>query len=445
MDSFDFQNKRIDEALREILVSFRLPGESQPIERILETFASKYMNSSPPNIADADSAFVLSYSVIMLNTDQHNKQVRHRMTFDDFSRNLRGTNKGTNYARDYLEAIFAAVRSREIVMPEEQNNFLGYEHAWKELQQKSETAGTLVICDTNLYDELMFTTTWKPVVAALGYVFASATDDAVFSRVIRGLDQLMDICGQYRAHDTIDHIILLLSRISALNEPTASKPSRMAEVTAGDIQITVSDLSVQFGSNFKAQLACLVLFSACRKGRQSVIRNGWSVILQILLNLFASNLLPSSLSPINQFVRLPPIPHKIIVKNRVTDQSKDSGLFSTLTSYLSGYNADEAPPPTNDELESSLSALDCINTCNFEEICRNILSINLDASVYLFNFLYSFAKERAQDANPAKEYRIKDMFALELLSCVAMKDQKHTERFGYVSLSEPLLNLDLMS
>ncbi|CAG8722278.1 16784_t:CDS:10, partial [Acaulospora morrowiae] len=86
---FDFEGKRIDEALRELLESFRLPGEAQQIERIVETFAITYFASGPAEIETQDATFVLSYSVIMLNTDLHNPQVRRRMTIEDYMKNLR--------------------------------------------------------------------------------------------------------------------------------------------------------------------------------------------------------------------------------------------------------------------------------------------------------------------------------------------------------------------
>lgn len=42
---FDFKNKRIDQALRLLLESFRLPGESQLIERVMEVFSREYYAS----------------------------------------------------------------------------------------------------------------------------------------------------------------------------------------------------------------------------------------------------------------------------------------------------------------------------------------------------------------------------------------------------------------
>ncbi|RKP16849.1 SEC7-like protein [Rozella allomycis CSF55] len=49
LNDFNFRNKRLDEALRLLLESFRLPGESQQIERIVETFSKIYFNESNPS------------------------------------------------------------------------------------------------------------------------------------------------------------------------------------------------------------------------------------------------------------------------------------------------------------------------------------------------------------------------------------------------------------
>lgn len=59
-----------------LLESFRLPGEAQKIARVLEAFGAEYHKQCPDIFYHADVVYVLSYSVIMLNTDQHNNQVR---------------------------------------------------------------------------------------------------------------------------------------------------------------------------------------------------------------------------------------------------------------------------------------------------------------------------------------------------------------------------------
>lgn len=70
--TFDFSDMSIDGALRTFLESFRLPGEAQKIHRVLEAFSDRFYQQSKGILANKDAAFVLSYSVIMLNTDQHN-------------------------------------------------------------------------------------------------------------------------------------------------------------------------------------------------------------------------------------------------------------------------------------------------------------------------------------------------------------------------------------
>ncbi|TKA61964.1 hypothetical protein B0A49_11311, partial [Cryomyces minteri] len=140
MDQFDFTGQRVDEALRQLLNAFRLPGESQLIERIVTEFAEKYCASTTPEgIADKDAVYVLTYAIIMLNTDQHNPNLKgqNRMDFIAFSRNLRGVNGGKDFDPEYLQAIFDSIKTCEIILPEEHDNKHAYDHAWKELLVKT--------------------------------------------------------------------------------------------------------------------------------------------------------------------------------------------------------------------------------------------------------------------------------------------------------------------
>lgn len=77
VDLFNFAGMNIVQALRQLLTKFRLAGEAQKIDRIMEKFASRYCECNPSLtiFASADTAYVLSYSIIMLTTDLHNSQV----------------------------------------------------------------------------------------------------------------------------------------------------------------------------------------------------------------------------------------------------------------------------------------------------------------------------------------------------------------------------------
>eukprot|EP00462_Mataza_sp_D1_P023775 CAMPEP_0175130550 /NCGR_PEP_ID=MMETSP0087-20121206/6066_1 /TAXON_ID=136419 /ORGANISM="Unknown Unknown, Strain D1" /LENGTH=1929 /DNA_ID=CAMNT_0016412775 /DNA_START=93 /DNA_END=5878 /DNA_ORIENTATION=- len=88
VDNLDFRQLTFDEALRHFLSSgFRLPGEPEKIDRMMEKFAEQYGKHNPGVFANSDQAYVLAYAVIMLNTDAHNPQVTNKMTKDQFIRN----------------------------------------------------------------------------------------------------------------------------------------------------------------------------------------------------------------------------------------------------------------------------------------------------------------------------------------------------------------------
>ena len=78
IDKIDFIGMEFVAALRYLLSEFRLPGEAQKIDRIMEKFAGRYCetNSKLDIFASADAAYVLAYSIIMLTTDLHSAQVR---------------------------------------------------------------------------------------------------------------------------------------------------------------------------------------------------------------------------------------------------------------------------------------------------------------------------------------------------------------------------------
>jgi brefeldin A-resistance guanine nucleotide exchange factor 1 len=286
MDLFDFSEKRVDEALRLLLETFRLPGESPLIERIVTSFSKKYSDgSTPEGVADRDAVYVLTYAIIMLNTDQHNPNVKsqNRMSCTDFARNLRGVNNGSDFAPEYLQDIFDSIKSNEIILPDEHDNQHAFEYAWKELLSKTEAARPLTLCDTNIYDADMFATTWKPIVATLSYVFMSATDDTVYARVVTGFDECARIASKYGNTEALDQIIYCLCHMTTLSSETLSNTSLNTEVQVGENSVMVSELAVKFGRDVRAQLATLVLFRVVKES-EHVIRKSWkhvSLLLQL--------------------------------------------------------------------------------------------------------------------------------------------------------------------
>ena len=119
VDAFDFHKIDLLAALRIFLAAgFRLPGEAQKVDRLMEKFAARYIDTNPQNeiFASADAAYVLAFSIIMLTTDLHNDQVKVKMTKDDYIKMNRGINESKDLPREYLEAIYEQISKEEIKM-----------------------------------------------------------------------------------------------------------------------------------------------------------------------------------------------------------------------------------------------------------------------------------------------------------------------------------------
>ncbi|KAF7355292.1 Protein transport protein sec71 [Mycena sanguinolenta] len=126
VDTLDFKDLAFVDALRLFLQSFRLPGEAQKIDRFMLKFAERYIdNNTQTPFANADGAYVLAYSVILLNTDHYNPQVKRRMTKADFIKNNRGINDNSDLPEQFLSDVYDEIASNEIRMKDEVEAAIG--------------------------------------------------------------------------------------------------------------------------------------------------------------------------------------------------------------------------------------------------------------------------------------------------------------------------------
>ncbi|KAJ5152360.1 hypothetical protein N7492_010655 [Penicillium capsulatum] len=454
VDLLDFSGRNVVEALRELLSSFRLPGESPLIERIVTTFSEHYMEKAKPEgIADKDAVYILTYAIIMLNTELYNPNVKsqNRMSCQAFARNLRGVNGGSDFAEEFLQEIYDSIKENEIILPDEHENKHAFDYAWKELLGKSSTAGDTIVGETNMYDAEMFEATWKPVVATLSYVFMSASDDAVYSRVVNGFDQCAQIAARYNLTDAFDRIVSALASISTLATGKPPSTALNTEVQAGKKSVMVSELAVKFGRDFRAQLATVVLFRIL-VSNESTPRQGWEHIIRILSNLFINSLIPPFDSKLTSELDISPIP--LQPPSQVVDRDgrgNDTGLLSAFTSYLSSYAADDPPEPSDEELDNTLCTVDCVTACSIPEILTNIKSLPVSSLEVIVEALLSQLPEENAPAvivvkperpspvsRPASsrvdpnqpKYDPSMIFILELATVLTLRDEKTLEVLG---------------
>lgn len=119
VDSMNFSGMKFDAAIREFLRGFRLPGEAQKIDRIMEKFAERYCADNPGLFKNADTAYVLAYAVIMLNTDAHNSLVWPKMSKSDFLRMNALHDADESAPTELLEEIYDSIVKEEIKMKDE--------------------------------------------------------------------------------------------------------------------------------------------------------------------------------------------------------------------------------------------------------------------------------------------------------------------------------------
>ncbi|CAM9688947.1 unnamed protein product [Chrysoparadoxa australica] len=116
----DFKRMTLDEALRLTVMKFRMPGEAQQIDRIMEKFAKCYHEDNPNEFNQESTAYIMSFSLMMLNTDLFNRNLKEdaKMTLEQFISNNRGIDDGKDLPPEMLEGMYTRIKTNEIRMDE---------------------------------------------------------------------------------------------------------------------------------------------------------------------------------------------------------------------------------------------------------------------------------------------------------------------------------------
>jgi hypothetical protein len=87
----------------------------------MEKFAERFTEQNLDIFPTADVAFILSFSIIMLNTDLHNPAIKEerRMTREGFTRNNRGICDGQDLPEELLTSIFDRIKQNPISLKED--------------------------------------------------------------------------------------------------------------------------------------------------------------------------------------------------------------------------------------------------------------------------------------------------------------------------------------
>ncbi|KWX15598.1 Sec7-like guanine nucleotide exchange factor [Giardia duodenalis assemblage B] len=97
----------VEEALRDILSCFKLPGEGQVIARIMTYISYAYVKADTAVIKHHQICNGLMFAIVMLNTDLHNKAIKtQRMTKSTFFKNTKYIDTDDLLTRELLDSIY---------------------------------------------------------------------------------------------------------------------------------------------------------------------------------------------------------------------------------------------------------------------------------------------------------------------------------------------------
>uniref|UniRef100_S4RTD5 Golgi brefeldin A resistant guanine nucleotide exchange factor 1 n=1 Tax=Petromyzon marinus TaxID=7757 RepID=S4RTD5_PETMA len=375
--TFTFETLRIDESLRLYLEAFRLSGEAPVIHRLLEAFTDQWhvMNGSP--FVNNDACFALAYAVIMLNTDQHNHNVRKQnvpMTLEEFKKNLKGVNGSKDFEQDMLEEIYNAIRNDEIVMPEEHTGLVRDNYMWNLLLHRGVSQeGLFLHVPGGAYHLDLFTMSWGPTIAALSFVFDKSTDETIIQKAISSRRKCAMISAYYGLSDVFDNLIISLCKFTMLSNES------------------VDNLPVMFGSNPKAQLSAKTVFNLAHR-HGDILREGWKNIMDSMLQIFRAKLLPKSMVEVEDFVD--PNGRISILREESPSQRSDSTMFSFVNWLtLSGPEQSGQRGPSAEDQEFKKIAMKCIEECHPEQLLTESRFLRLESLQELMKALSSMSME----------------------------------------------------
>lgn len=216
---FKFDNQRLDVALRSFLDSFRLPGESAEISKILQAFSDYWYEANGKPYAHPDAAFTLAYAVIMLNTDQHNPQARRNqppMDVNAFKRNLTGINGGENFNDDLLDEIYTTIKENEIMIPTEHSGAIRETYEWQILLRKGEEEENKFVDQNIQLDNYeLFQISWGNFSSALCFVVDKSENPSIIAKAMNYYRKCVNLSVRYGMCEVCDNLIIQLHKFAS--------------------------------------------------------------------------------------------------------------------------------------------------------------------------------------------------------------------------------------
>ncbi|KAG5838550.1 hypothetical protein ANANG_G00224830 [Anguilla anguilla] len=285
VDQLDFCGRDFVSALRAFLEGFRLPGEAQKIDRLMEKFAARYLecNQGQTLFASADTAYVLAYSIIMLTTDLHSPQVKNKMTKEQYIKMNRGINDSKDLPEEYLSSIYDEIAGKKIAMKESKEHSITPKSSKQgvasekqrrllynmEMEQMAKTAKALMeavshaqapfFSATHLeHVRPMFKLAWTPLLAAFSVGLQDCDDQEVASLCLEGIRCAIRIACIFSMQLERDAYIQALARFTLLTASSSITEMKQKNIDTIKTLITVAHTDGNYlGNSWHEILRCI--------------------------------------------------------------------------------------------------------------------------------------------------------------------------------------------
>lgn len=319
---FRFENQSLLDGLRMFLATFRLPGEAQQIDRILQAFADscgqvceesssgrlRIFSEDPKRASDA--AYLLSFSIIMLNTDRHNTNIREdrKMSCEAFIKNNSDygrdiTEPGKEFPPEYLAGIYDSINEEEIRTEGEGADGAMTVERWKDVlrgstEVETESDKPPSIRDAEDLTELVLEHVWKPIMSAIGALWgvnmnkAGPYDDSLPGRVVGAQSGMLGVQG---ARLGMDFSLEMLGGVRKLGRIDIFRKifTWICEYT-GLLDDCITD-SIERGwkltNSIESQSAVIVALNTSREAGEDFDEDCWKRVWSILFELRDLNLI----------------------------------------------------------------------------------------------------------------------------------------------------------
>ncbi|OQR85972.1 hypothetical protein ACHHYP_11123 [Achlya hypogyna] len=336
---FDFKNTTLDQALRLYLSKFRLPGEAQKIDRMMEVFSKEYyrqiqLGSIDQPLADADAAFILAFSIIMLNTDLHNDQIQRKMTVDEFVRNNRGINAGQDLPREYLVALYDNLRANQIKMQTDVSDLNTddavatvdrYSAQWEGVLKRQENVvgasftsnASVLKLRAGRHEREMFRLILDTTTASILTAFERTCDESTMAKAMDGIASATKIAIYFQMVPEVNKLIAALAayfvefahgvmngeRVHLPSVESASKRSRSGSDKGDSAHVILREEERQSGLKTSRTLRTLqLLFDVVAKYADCLRQDAWTSVVECILIFNELDIAPTSLVEMDDFV-----------------------------------------------------------------------------------------------------------------------------------------------